>query len=220
MKGAARTTTLLCLLSMFIEDDVDLTAVLPYVAETASVIHCIFPSCANSRQEIFWNFRLSFAGSIRERPNLFTWIGVLRSMSALGDADSGSIVKQWNTEAPKANKLVGAMATNLKFMLEKMDVAVLDALCGIVSKDGYENQPFHDSSFSSKKCVAGVIFRHSAPGWENILKVSTKSILLMINSKANVHRKTPVFSARRWIRSRLILLWRRRLCWTSSWSLH
>lgn len=193
VKGASRTTTLLCLLSMFIEDDVDLAAVLPCVAETASVIHCIFPSCANSRQEFFWNFRLSFAGSIRERPNLFTWIGVLRSMSALGDSDSGSIVKQWNTEAPKANKLVGAMATNLKFMLEKMDVAVLDALCGIVSKDGFENQPFHDSSFSSKKCVVGVIFRHSAPGWEKILKVSTKSILLMINSKANVHRKTPVF---------------------------
>ena len=58
-------------------------------------------------------------------------------MSALGDSDSGSIVKQWNTEASKGNKLVGSMATNLKFMLEKIDAAVLDASCGIVSSDGY-----------------------------------------------------------------------------------
>ena len=123
--------------------------VAPQIAETASVIFAHYIEVGAGRDELVANFKRSVRGSIRQAPNVITWLLTLNNLKKDGDQGPEAISRHWNTKVNKANQLLGKKAYAVKLMTEKLPKQPLDLLVGFVGHEGWENQPFHDDGLAS-----------------------------------------------------------------------
>ena len=65
---------------------------------------------ADKKQEAFFNFRLSNRSTIRQPPNVVTWIAVLLNLKAYGMTDPAALVKEHNDTVAAGGALVGSKA--------------------------------------------------------------------------------------------------------------
>ena len=66
---------------------------------------------ADKKQEAFFNFRLSNCSTIRQPPNVVTWIAVLLDLKAYGMTDPAALVKEHNDMVAAGDALVSSKAS-------------------------------------------------------------------------------------------------------------
>ena len=113
-----------------------------------STPHVDFLSQEGFRRKIrFYNLKSLSRGSIREPPNPITWLHGLISLQTTGGWDSGNVIKAWNEQAAKPERLVGQRFMTVKNVLA-LDGPVRDHITQTVNKNGWRGH-MHASKFSA-----------------------------------------------------------------------
>ena len=119
--------------------------------ETARVVHALGVAVTDRKQLMKLTFSESIRGSIREAPNIVTWIVTLGRMQKYGIADPAAVVSDWNSTCTASAKLKGAMATAVQLVIERMPQPLLHKLIDHVSRFSWPKCMLFDDSLSSKK---------------------------------------------------------------------
>ena len=181
-KSAARTSTLHLIVSLFLQDRVDLKACHPELHDSFLSLQCANLAFNTDREQVFHNFQVSARGSIRKAPNVISWVVTLKRMSKRGDSDTPAIVNDWNQKSSKAHKLVGAKAQAVKNVYMLPD-RILALIVKSVSRHGFFNCPYSEDNLSSKKLAVGYQFRSGSHNrWLARQVTSEESILNSLNT--------------------------------------
>ena len=109
IKGQARMTTLLCILSRVIDMSyvLSMQQSLPKLYENSRTVWCYRFRFESKRAELFANFATSVRGAIRKIPNTLQWVASLRKLSITEETAAASIIKTWNATVARASQLTG-----------------------------------------------------------------------------------------------------------------
>jgi hypothetical protein len=89
----------------------DLCKEMPQLFESIQVIYGQPLRVLTKREELKANFKWSVRGSIRQSPNVITWIVSLTNLREdWGTADAAAVIKDWNKDSSESEKLVGGKA--------------------------------------------------------------------------------------------------------------
>jgi hypothetical protein len=162
------------------------------LADTARTIYCFNPKLTTKKEEVFFNFKMSVRGAIRQAPNVIQWCLTLKNLNSLGENDATALIKEWNTQSSKAGQLTGGKYNAVKQVLVGMPIAILTFLENHISLLGWGNCAYSDDSLSNKKVYPGHIFKSPKPGWADRVVVTERSMLLHVMMTVNEHmQKVP-----------------------------
>lgn len=196
-KAAARTSSLHLLLYLLFEDGMEMRNNHPTLWQSIREIHAYDMAFTSAKEEVFSSFRMSCRGSIRRPPNVLTWCITLQKLKTSGEADVSNIMKQWNSQSTKNHALVGAKSTSVKNLLELADAKVLDAILECVSRHGWENSPFSEDSFGTRKMFPGQHWRIGGKAWTDRCVITPESCLSMVLHIIAVHGSCPPAARRK-----------------------
>ena len=119
IKGQARMTTLLCILSRVIDISVvpSMQQSLPKLYESSRTIWCYRFHFESKRAELFANFFTSARGAIRKLPNTLQWVASLKKLSTTEEAGATTIIKAWNANVSRTSQLIGAKSMGVRNVL-------------------------------------------------------------------------------------------------------
>ena len=147
----------------------------------------------NLRDQIFHRNKIDARGSIRKAPNVITWALSLHKLRLAGDNDAGAIIREWNNTASRQQQLGGGKAQALKNVLDMMPQEVFtEVVVRAVSEMGWEKSPWSDDAFSNKRIYPGApapLGRSSSAAWRTRLKVTDKSMCIMLECQVDRHKK-------------------------------
>ena len=179
IKGRGRTATVLTILSMVIDDGIDLALVHEKLFHSLRVVWINVIRCDNFRHQALLNISLSQKGSIRKSYNCNTWCKTLRSLQQRGDTDAAETIRIHNNGVSKQFQLVGAKAQSVKCVFDLMTPEVWDIFDQIVSVTGWLKSPFTDEGLGIKRIYPGAITRCSCKTWTARLRTTAESMKLM-----------------------------------------
>ena len=204
IKGQARMTTLLCILSRVI----DMSAVpsmqqsLPKLYESSRTIWCYRFHFENKRAELFSNFATSARGAIRKLPNTLQWAASLKKLSITEEAAAANIIKAWNANVPRPSQLTGAKSMGVRNVL-CLPVPIYNTLRWHVSQHGWDGCVLSDDALQSKKILPGFIFRSTSKEWTSRGKINNASALWCFQHIINEYDHKPKNMRRKCERSKL-----------------
>jgi hypothetical protein len=100
-------------------------------------IHCKFVVLPDKKAELFFGMKLASRGSLRKAPDVLTWVISLTNLQARGgESDPLSVVKSWNEDSAKHDRVQGAKAVGVQNVLLLPD-HLRDIILASVSKNGY-----------------------------------------------------------------------------------
>ena len=70
------------------------------------------------KDQCFYAMKMSSRGDIRRSPNSCSWVQSLIKLNKVGHDDPAAVVKSWNHQAAKSDKLIGQKAQSVKNVLE------------------------------------------------------------------------------------------------------
>ena len=158
-KSAARAITLHLILSLFMDDKVDVQKAHPTLWQSVREITCADMVFKGAKEEIFSTFNLSHRGAIRRPPKVISWCVALSKLATKGETDSASIIRAWNMQSVNSAQIAGQKMLGVKNLMELCDDRTKTVIIDCVSKYGWEHCPFSDDAFSSKKLYPGVHWR-------------------------------------------------------------
>ncbi len=74
----------------------------------------------------------------------------------LGETDPSSVVKDYNQANVGSNKLQGAAASTVNFIMNKVPSSTNKLILAAVASKGYDNQPFHSGGHDHQEAASGV----------------------------------------------------------------
>ncbi len=199
VKGHARMSTLLCLLSHVIDADIvaELKSKMSKLFESSRKIWCYRMTYGSKRDELFANFALSARGSIRKPPHTLQWVAALKKLDAADEASANSIIKAWNSQVARASHLAGAKAVGVRNVLGSMPEEVYELLLDHVSKCSWDGCALSDDVLQSKKIYPGFVFRATAKEWTARGKVTPETMRATALHITEIFRRTPKHLRRR-----------------------
>ncbi|CAL1139722.1 unnamed protein product [Cladocopium goreaui] len=195
LKGAGRIHTVMALMVYISKHTTSTLEVFDELLyKTLSNIHCKHVRLRDKQAELFFNMKESVRGGIRAKPNAISWVYSFLNLSSWTKSDPISMIRAWNEEASRDDRLVSTKKTSVTSVLD-LPVTAREILLAIVSEFGFEGSPFSDDCLSSKRYLPGYSFkgRNTPRGspWIERGKVTKKSCVLMFNMIWSQHKKTP-----------------------------
>ena len=192
IKGQARMTTLLCILSQVMETNAvaKMRAELPKLYESSRAIWCLRFHFASKRDELFHNFQASARGSIRKLPNVLQWVASIKNLAITEEAGAANLIKQWNLTASRFAQLSGSKSMGVKHVLA-LPQQIYNILEHHVSQYGWDGCVLSDDVFTSKKITPGSNYRSTIKEWTARGKVTTQSVMLCFQHIIGEYNKTP-----------------------------
>ena len=191
-KGCGRVATLHLLLTMCIDDEIDLQQIAPNVWKSFRCLRFYNVEFSTLRDQTFNNFKLSCRGAIRKPPNVISWVVMLGRMTEAGDRDVGAILRQWNRDNVKAANVVGAKAQAVKSVLEVASPETKNILVAHVSEFGWEHAMLNEDGLASKKLFPGNHFRTvGSKTWSARQVVTKESSHIMFRGVLERFKKLP-----------------------------
>ena len=185
-QGNARIVTLHFLLSLIVDDEIDLQTLLPKVWESMRSIVCRNVGFANKEEQVFDNFKLSGRGAIRRAPNVISWMHFLLNQKQVSETDIGGIIQRWNKKSARSMHLVGNKAQTLRNILQNTSDATQDILMNHVSMYDWDGCCLAEDALASKRLWPGTIFRVvSSKKWTERGRVTKDSCHLMFEHAFN-----------------------------------
>jgi hypothetical protein len=170
----------------------------PKLFETCSRIHCYQLAVSGLKEELLLNFKRSCRGSLRQPPNVITWVLGLRNLASRGLKDSAAVITAWNNQCgSKHDALVGAKFAATKLLMEKMPEPCFQLLQGCVSTRGWTGCAFSEDALNNKRLFPGHVFRSPKEGWKSKLTVTADSMQLMLARTIHDHEMLPPAARRK-----------------------
>ena len=194
IKGMGRSCSLLALLHLFKEWQVDIESEFPVLHTSILKVwgHC--KPCGNKVDEGLENMRVSLRGSLRKAMNLIDIVIMLTTLTKdHGLADYTSFLKKWNTESPRQHQIVGRKAFAIKLLFEQGSADVIMSLMKHVSEYGWQFCGWSEEALSTKKLYEGFQFHAKNKAWAARLKTTLATTLLAIKRIHSVHSKNPPY---------------------------
>ncbi len=137
LKGQARAQSLIALLMILLDEHINIEKAFPKLFKSIFEISCKAISLPSKTSEVFESMRRSHAGSIRRAPNCVTWVEALTRLQAVDATDPGTVIKAWNEDCARSDRLIGAKAQSVKQLLE-LPLKARQELISSVSFFGFE----------------------------------------------------------------------------------
>ena len=189
LKGQARMTTVLAIVSMCMDKEIDLMESCPKLVQTLQRVHVQSIVHATPSEAMFFNFKMSVRGSIRKPPNVITWVLCLQKLKVL---DAGATIRAWNQSSSKGSLLMGSKAAAVKLVLDQMPKESLHAVQQHVGRmTSYESSAVSDDVLGNKRLYPGHHFKSASKGWENRGKVTETSFKVMVCFMIKSFEATP-----------------------------
>eukprot|EP00971_Amphidinium_carterae_P018033 355577-Amphidinium_carterae.1 len=179
-------------MTLFYDEGLSLKKVRPQLWQSLRQIHAYNTEWKTLKDQIFSNFAISCAGSIRRAPNVSSWCHALTCMKNAGENDKDTIIKAWNSRAISSQKLQGgkwglvcpqppiSKYTAVKMLLDNASEDILELIQTCVSTHGWENCPWSDDTFACKKIWPGVHWRTTqCKPWTDRMQITRDSVKLM-----------------------------------------
>ncbi len=180
-KGLARSSTLLSLLSVCLDSEVDIAERFPLLHHSALRLQCQHVHIGTHRERLFYNFKLSVRGSIRRAPHVFTWVQALQRMAAQQDGDAMHVIRAWNQQASKSTQLTGAKYCAVHNVLKLMPATCVEVACAHIGAYGWDQSCFSEHVLQSKRIFPPHTFRViSNRTWAGRGVVTEESMFLML----------------------------------------
>lgn len=196
VKGQARVSVLLSMVSMALEEGFsgeDMKQVHPKLYDSICCIYGFMMGFQSKQDEVFANFKMSIRGSIRQKPNIITWVFAMVELAKRYKlTDSGAIVRAWNAMCSKGNALVGQKSQAVKNIMELLPEEGRNKVIRDVGEWSWENGPWSEDHFTSKKIFPGHVVRAASKAWNERRKVTKESCLLCLDHISHTHANTAV----------------------------
>ena len=155
-------------------------------------IHSNLREYPNPEEQTFDSFKLSTRGSIRQAPNVISWVITLGKLAKAGDKDVGVILRQWNQTSAKHANINGNKGQAVKNLLELCSEDTLNIVVESVSRWGWDLCPFSEDALSSKKLYPGQHFKsvHSRK-WTQRQQVTKETSNLLFQHVVASHANLP-----------------------------
>ncbi len=158
VKGMARATTALALLSLAFEPGGPLPAGNCFL-QSVAVVHCRRGIAAVDRATVaLENARLSARGSIRRAHDVITWVGTLYRLQIQCKLSPASVLKTWNATATTQAQVTGNKRMCCLSLLEKAPEKAIQLLLDHVSEHGADQSAFMEDAFANKKILPGSVW--------------------------------------------------------------
>ena len=198
-KGVARNATLHLMLTLILDDEVDLEKVLPTLYASVFNIKCAYQLHPDTESRIFAAFKASSRGSIRKPPSIISWMVMLKKLqlsSAVSAATpTAGVVQRWNKTASRREQITGAKAQALKNCLELMSESDSEKLIKCISICGWEHGPATEEALASKKIFPGHCSRMvSSKAWTARQTITQESSSLMWTKHISTHLSMPAIA--------------------------
>ena len=179
-KGNARTSALHLILTLLIDDEVDLHAISPKVWMSMRGLKARNVEFTSLKEQTFDNFRLSARGAVRRQANVVSWVVFLSRQRDCGDTDAGAIIRSWNSGCTQKEKLMGNKAQTVKNIIDLGPPKTQELLIQHISKYDWDGGSLSEEALASKKVWPGSGFRttHSKK-WTQRQRVTDESCHLM-----------------------------------------
>ncbi|CAK0793173.1 unnamed protein product [Prorocentrum cordatum] len=179
-KGNARIATMHFLLTLLIDDEVDLHAISPKIWNSLRAIKVRNVEFASLKEQTFDNFKLSARGAVRRQANVVSWVVLLSRQRDCGDTDAGAIIRSWNSGCTQKEKLMGNKAQTVKNIMHLGPPKTQELLIQHISKYDWDGGSLSEEALASKKVWPGSGFRttHSKK-WTQRQHITTESRHLM-----------------------------------------
>eukprot|EP00971_Amphidinium_carterae_P349454 6491024-Amphidinium_carterae.1 len=176
IKGLARSSTLHALMVLFFQHvDMELREVAEGLASSLAAVKVYIDTVTSKQQQMLMNAKHSTRGSIRKATSTIHWVAQIR----LVGTDSSSTIGEWNKMAStKDQKLVGQKATAVLNVLT-FPACVIDKICSLVSRYGWEGCPFSDECLASKRIMVGNSVGPKG-AWQDLLRMTEDSLALLV----------------------------------------
>eukprot|EP00971_Amphidinium_carterae_P248960 4941895-Amphidinium_carterae.1 len=190
-------------MTLFYNEGLSLKSVRPQLWQSLRQIHAYNTEWKTLKGQIFSNFAISCAGSIRKASNVSSWCHALTCMKNAGENDKEMTIQAWNSRAISSQKLQGGKwgllwvpfhppsgspffvlpagkYTAVKMLVDNASEDILELIQTCVSMHGWENCPWSDDTFACKKIWPGVHWRttQSKP-WTERMQITRDSAKLM-----------------------------------------
>ena len=198
-KSANRVSTLHFLVTLFLDDNVDIKTVHPMLFKTICKINVVNLRFATKRAQVINNFAISHRGEIRKPPSVLSWVHSLTLLrDEYADGDAGSIIRQNNLQGTNASQLVGGKAQSVKNLMDLMPPEALVEVMKAEALYGRDGSPYHEVMFATKKIYAGSHFRAAnCKKWTQRMVVTPMSVVCMFKRMNSHWAKTPPMMRRK-----------------------
>ena len=185
VKGMARSCTLLALLHLLLEREVDVSA-LPKFTSSIACLHAIYEQHTDVGSVAISNANLSARGSIRQTHCLLTWVAKL---SLLRDClseqmDPASVLDKFNEQATGRAKVTGPRRQSALNLMSPSCKEGVGVMLTLLSEVGPDQVFWLEDTWANRKLLPGFQSRMRHAKWSQILRVTEKSFLLMVTSLA------------------------------------
>ena len=190
-KSAGRIASLLLIVQLFVDDQVDMKEALPKLYYSVLEIWCVNKEFVTKRGQLIHNLKASEAGALRRRPNVLSWVIGLRRLIQVGDTDEAAVVREYNASCMAGSKLVGGKAQAVRNILLNCNEEALDLLTTCVSELGWDGCPFSEDGLGSKKIWSGKSWHGPSKRWTALTEVTDESITLCLEHIIIAHKRFP-----------------------------
>ena len=202
VKGSARCVSLLSLLALFQDLEVDVMVHFPYIYQSVQVIHVLFQAHGSITSVAIANAHLSCAGSIRQAHDVMTWVNKLRRLE--GGADTpAAILEKFNSSATSKGRVTGNRRVAALALLQPECKRGCEMMVDLLSMIGSRAVWWAEDSFCNKKLLPNFTPRTGRSSWNPILAVTEESFCMWIESLNRQHLAKNPRSRRTLEKSRL-----------------
>ena len=182
VKGMARCSSLLLLLAIIMEENVDLSEMFPDLFHSIQMIHVLFESHADLASVAIANAHASNRGAIRATHDIMTWVCKLRKLEAGGSYQPSEVLERFNAKATGKASVSGNKRTAALNLLQSPCKTGVTNMLDLLSKVGSKRVWWNEDSFCNKKLMPGFAPRTTKPDWQNVLNVTEMSFNAWVDS--------------------------------------
>ena len=184
VKGMARCSTLLALVALMRDLNIDMLASFPHLYQSVQVLHAIFEAHTDVASVAIANAHHSNRGSIRAPHDVLTWVCKLWRLEKLEGSgySATAILERFNQGATAKGGVTGQRRMSALALLQpacRMGVEMMESLLGTV---GLAAVWWSEDTFCNKKLLPGHSARASRTMWNSILAVTEESFNTWVDS--------------------------------------
>ena len=184
VKGSARSSSLLALLSLALDAGVDIPVMLPHLAQGIVAIHASFECHVDIAAVAIANAHHSNRGSIRQPHDIVTWTMklLLLEKASGGSYAPSQILEKFNAEATSKGKVTGNKRVAALALLNPKCHTGLELMVKLLGHVGLKGVWWSEDSFCNKKLLPGHVPRLARSEWNSILTANGYSFTLFVES--------------------------------------
>lgn len=202
VKGMARVTTMLALVTLALRSKLDML-LLPEFTSSVQAIHCCYQPHTDLTSVAIANAHHSNRGAIRQQHDLITWVCKLKRLQSAAHVEPKWVLDKFNSTATSKGRVAGTRRQSALNLMTQACHSSVSEMLKFVSTYGVESVWWHEDTFTNRKLLPGFQSRSNKPLWNDILLVTEDSMHFMVMA-LNTQQALKIHRMRRqWEKNRI-----------------